>query len=66
MYKKFFKSYTEKVWGIPCNQIGAEFAEQRIKGLDIIEIIKSEGVEIIDISTDDGDLEDVFIKLIKN
>ena len=41
LYITFFKNYTEKVWGIPCNQIGAEFAEQRIKGLDIIEIIKN-------------------------
>jgi len=41
LYKTFFKTYTEKVWGIPCNQIGAEWAAQRIKGLDIIEILKN-------------------------
>ena len=41
LYETFFKTYTEKVWGIPCNQIGKEFAEQRIKGLDIIKLIKS-------------------------
>ena len=29
----FFKSYTEKVWGMPCSQIGAEWAAQRIRGL---------------------------------
>ena len=33
---------------------------------DIIGIIKIEGVEIIDISTDDGNLEDIFIQLTKN
>ena len=33
---------------------------------DIINIIKSEGIEIIDISTEDGNLEDVFIQLTKN
>jgi ABC-2 type transport system ATP-binding protein len=33
---------------------------------DIINIIKNEGVEIIDISTEDGNLEDVFIQLTKN
>ena len=33
---------------------------------DIIAIIQNEGVEIIDISTEDGDLEDVFIQLTKN
>ena len=41
LYETFFKTYTEKVWGIPCNKIGKEFAEQRIKGLDIIKIIKN-------------------------
>ena len=35
LYKTFFKDYTEKVWGIPCNQISAEWGAQRIKGLSI-------------------------------
>ena len=35
LYRTFFKSYTEKVWGIPCNQIQAEWAAQRIKGLSL-------------------------------
>ena len=33
---------------------------------EIIELLKNEKIEIIDISTDDGDLEDVFIQLTKN
>ena len=33
LFRIFFKSYTEKVWGIPCEEIGAEWAAQRIKGL---------------------------------
>ena len=41
LFKTFFKTYTEKVWGIPCDQIGAEWAAQRIKGLDIIQVIKN-------------------------
>jgi protoporphyrinogen oxidase len=41
LYQTFFKTYTEKVWGIPCNQIGAEWAAQRIKGLDITQILKN-------------------------
>ena len=40
LYDTFFKTYTEKVWGIPGHQIGAEWAAQRIKGLDIIKVIK--------------------------
>jgi protoporphyrinogen oxidase len=41
LYKIFFKTYTEKVWGIPCSQISAKWASQRIKNLNFIEIIKS-------------------------
>jgi protoporphyrinogen oxidase len=35
LYSTFFKSYTEKVWGVPCNQISAEWGAQRIKGLSV-------------------------------
>jgi protoporphyrinogen oxidase len=35
LYKTFFKTYTEKVWGIPCDRIHAEWAAQRIKGLSL-------------------------------
>lgn len=35
LYRTFFKSYTEKVWGVPCNQISAEWGAQRIKGLSL-------------------------------
>ncbi|HYE26117.1 MAG TPA: NAD(P)/FAD-dependent oxidoreductase [Clostridia bacterium] len=35
LYHTFFKSYTEKVWGVPCEQISAEWGAQRIKGLSI-------------------------------
>ena len=33
LYRTFFKTYTEKVWGIPCNEIRADWAAQRIRGL---------------------------------
>ncbi len=35
LYRTFFKSYTEKVWGIRCDAISAEWGKQRIKGLSI-------------------------------
>lgn len=35
LYRIFFKTYTEKVWGMPCNQISADWASQRIKGLSL-------------------------------
>ena len=41
LYRIFFKTYTEKVWGMPCNQIMAEWAAQRIKGLSLLAAVKS-------------------------
>ena len=35
LYLTFFKSYTEKVWGVPCSQIKAEWGAQRIKKISI-------------------------------
>jgi len=35
LYRIFFKSYTEKVWGTPCTEIRADWAAQRIKGLSL-------------------------------
>src|SRR3954469_20663015 len=39
LYLTFFKSYTEKVWGIECKEISAEWGAQRIKGLSITKTI---------------------------
>jgi len=35
LYRTFFKDYTEKVWGVPCEEISAEWGAQRVKGLSI-------------------------------
>ena len=35
LYRTFFKDYTEKVWGVPCTDISAEWGAQRIKGLSV-------------------------------
>jgi protoporphyrinogen oxidase len=35
LFNTFFKGYTEKVWGIPCSQIQADWAAQRIQGLSL-------------------------------
>ncbi len=40
LYLTFFKSYTEKVWGMPCDQISAEWGAQRIKGLSLTTAVK--------------------------
>jgi len=36
LYEIFFKSYSEKLWGIPCSKIDADWAAQRIKTLSLI------------------------------
>jgi protoporphyrinogen oxidase len=41
LYQIFFKTYTEKVWGIPCSEISADWAAQRIKGLSLTKAIKN-------------------------
>lgn len=39
LYATFFKDYTEKVWGVPCNKIDALFGHQRVKGLSIRSVL---------------------------
>ena len=42
LYKIFFQNlYTEKLWGIPCSEIQAEWAAQRIKGLSLVAAVKN-------------------------
>lgn len=41
LYSIFFKTYTEKVWGISCREISADWAAQRIKGLSLSSAIKN-------------------------
>jgi len=40
LYLLFFKDYTEKVWGVPCHEISAEWGAQRIKGVSISKAIQ--------------------------
>jgi len=41
LYKAFFKTYTEKLWGISCTQIEASWVAQRIKGLSLTTAVKN-------------------------
>ena len=41
LYLTFFKDYTEKVWGVSCNEIKADWGSQRIKGLSIQKTIEN-------------------------
>lgn len=40
LYLTFFKDYTEKLWGIDCSKISAEWGAQRIKGISILKVLK--------------------------
>ncbi len=41
LFRIFFKTYTEKVWGISCKEISAEWAAQRVKGLSLLTALKN-------------------------
>jgi len=41
LYEIFFKTYTEKVWGIPCSEISVDWAAQRIKNLSLSEAVRN-------------------------
>lgn len=47
LYQAFFKSYTEKVWGMDCKDISSDWAVQRINNLNILTLIKSFALECI-------------------
>src|SRR5262249_29397267 len=41
LFEMFFKSYSEKLWGISCQELSADFAAQRIKGFSLGAAVKS-------------------------
>ncbi|MBE9017623.1 amine oxidase [Chroococcidiopsis sp. CCALA 051] len=41
LFEIFFQAYTEKLWGIPCTEISADWAAQRIKGLSLLKAARS-------------------------
>jgi len=41
LFEIFFKTYSEKLWGIPCTEMDSDFAAQRIKKLSLWEAIRN-------------------------
>ncbi len=39
LYNTFFRDYTEKVWGVPCSEIAADWGAQRVKGLSVTKAV---------------------------
>jgi protoporphyrinogen oxidase len=56
LYLTFFKSYTEKVWGTPCQEISAEWGAQRIKGLSLTTAVKHFVKKMFRAASEGGDL----------
>ncbi len=63
LYVTFFKDYTEKVWGVPCDQIKPEWGAQRIKGLSVTKVFIHALKKIIGInnSTSDEHITEHFL-----
>jgi len=62
LYLTFFKSYTEKVWGTPCDQISAEWGAQRIKGLSLTTALKHFVKKAFTAAPKESDTKDVAQK----
>ncbi len=41
LFEMFFRTYSEKLWGVPCHELSADFAAQRIQKLSLLETIRS-------------------------
>ena len=56
LYLTFFKSYTEKVWGVPCDQISATWGAQRIKGLSLKKAVSHFFAKLLSRKSDTADI----------
>jgi protoporphyrinogen oxidase len=56
LYLTFFKSYTEKVWGVPCDQISAAWGAQRIKGLSLVSAVTHFVKKLFSFNKKEGDI----------
>jgi protoporphyrinogen oxidase len=64
LYNTFFKSYTEKVWGVPCSEISPSWGGQRVKGLSVTKTLLHAVKSIFKKSTDGIEQKDVETSLI--
>ena len=52
LYLQFFKSYTEKVWGTPCDRISAEWGAQRVKSLSVGKALRHAILKLLRVKSD--------------
>ena len=62
LYETFFKSYTQKVWGVPCKEIKSDWGKQRVKGLSIKTVLYQALKDLLFISNKVGRDETSLIK----
>ena len=55
LFSIFFKTYTEKVWGMSCDEISADWAAQRIKGLDLLTAVLNGVANSLGLKPNGGD-----------
>lgn len=65
LYKTFFKDYTEKVWGVSCPEITAEWGAQRIKGLSVTRTILFSLKKLLGLTKKDINQKDTETSLIE-
>jgi protoporphyrinogen oxidase len=65
LYRTFFKSYTEKVWGVPCHEISAEWGAQRIKGLSLRKAILHHFKKLVNTAPEEISQKDTETSLIE-
>lgn len=51
LYQTFFKDYTHKVWGVPCDKIDPLFGYQRVKGLSILTVLSHAFKKLLKLNT---------------
>ncbi len=65
LYKLFFKSYTQKVWGVPCRALAASWGAQRVKGLNIVKALTHAARKILFFKDDSLDQKHTETSLIE-
>src|SRR5580704_2105323 len=66
LFQIFFKTYTEKVWGMSCDEISADWAAQRIKGLDLTTAVINGIKRSLGIGSEAGTGQDTVKTLIES
>ena len=57
LFSMFFKTYTEKVWGMSCKDISADWAAQRIKGLSLFSAVKNAALRAAGLNRKNGKIK---------